>query len=157
MISIKHVLNADHFPTISIGTAGCYHLPRQRHHVRPWPTATRAGMRLVGCHKVAVPRLNEYKVPILPQVQVSLAQPIYLRTYSCSPLKNTAQCGVPVPPAFFCRFLCASLFYNQSGKPFFLAPGIQSVSCVFCLKLSSRALNTVRIVLYVFFSPRILI
>ncbi|KAJ7797979.1 hypothetical protein B0H14DRAFT_3157142 [Mycena olivaceomarginata] len=51
---------------------------------------------LVGCHKVAVPRLNEYKVHILPQVQ------------------DTAQCGVPVPPAFFCRFLCASLFYVQS-------------------------------------------
>ncbi|KAJ7801427.1 hypothetical protein B0H14DRAFT_2615332 [Mycena olivaceomarginata] len=68
-------------------------------------------MCLLGCHKVAVPQLNEYKVPILPEVQ----------------------CGVPVPPALFCR------------KPFFLPPGIQTVSRVFCLKISSRASNTIHV------------
>ncbi|KAJ7711021.1 hypothetical protein B0H14DRAFT_3021501 [Mycena olivaceomarginata] len=47
-------------------------------------------MRLVGCHKVAVPRLNEYKVPILPQVQCSVVSPFHRPSaVSCAQVYST--------------------------------------------------------------------
>ncbi|KAJ7777719.1 hypothetical protein B0H14DRAFT_3508053 [Mycena olivaceomarginata] len=48
-------------------------------------------MRLVGCHKVAVPRLNEYKVPILPQVQRSVVSPFHQPSsaVSCAQVYST--------------------------------------------------------------------
>ncbi|KAJ7695580.1 hypothetical protein B0H14DRAFT_3041933 [Mycena olivaceomarginata] len=48
-------------------------------------------MRLVGCHKVAVPRLNEYKVPILPQVQRSVVSPFHRPSsaVSCAQVYST--------------------------------------------------------------------